>query len=126
MSKKRLTSLGEKDVDQFELINPLIRKIYMDIQELTKKKQDGVLSKTRIAMINRLLESAQLLLKGEASIAYLDRLDEDAIPQNADAMMIIGQYVAALQAYQDRHTTDDSFDDKYWITSDGSRQRKVI
>lgn len=126
MPKKRLTSLDGKDVDQFELINPLMRKIYTDIQELTKKKQDGVLSKTRIVMINRLLESARLLLKEEASIAYLDRLDEDAIPQNADAMLIIGQYVAALRAFQDRHTAVDSFDDKYWITSDGPRQRKVI
>jgi len=126
MPKKRLASLDGKDVDQFELINPLMRKIYTDIQELTKKKQDGVLSKTRIVMVNRLLENARLLLKEEPSIAYLDRLDEDAIPQNADAMMIIGQYVAALQAFQDRHTAGDSFDDKYWITSDGPRQRKVI
>jgi hypothetical protein len=42
--------------------------MYSDVQELTKKKQDRVLSKTRIAMINRLLDNVRDLLKDEPSI----------------------------------------------------------
>lgn len=122
MAKEKLATLHEKDVDQYELITPLFIRMYSDVQELTKKKQDGVLSKTRIAMINRLLDSALALLKDEPSISFLDRLDEDVVPQNADAMLVVGQYVSALQAFKARHTMGEAFETHWSLSSGGFRK----
>jgi hypothetical protein len=125
MAREKRGVLTDKDVDQYELIMPLLDRMYSDIQELTKKRQDGVLSKTRIAMINRLLDSARDLLKGETSINFLDRLDEELMPQNADAMIIVGQYVSALGAFRERHTTVEDFEDRYWSISGSRSSRKA-
>jgi len=124
MAKKQKTRLLAADVDTFEIISPLMAKLYADVQELAKKKPDGILSRTRTDMINRLLDSARILLKEEQSINFLDMIDFDSVPQNADAMLILGQYLSALTAYKDKYTDGEAWD-KYWLVSDSNQQRKV-
>jgi hypothetical protein len=45
----------------------------------------------------------RLLLSKHPSAVYLDLLDEDAVPQNADALLIIGQYLSAMDQYQAKY-----------------------
>jgi hypothetical protein len=104
MPKAQKETLQESAIDEYETLAPLTIRMHGDIQTLTGKKQDGILSKTRILMINKLLERARVLLAQERSLDFLEVLDEDALPQNADAMLVIGQYVSALHAYKTRHT----------------------
>ena len=42
-------------------------------------------------------------MEGEATHAYLDLLDEDDLPQNSDVVLILGQAVAAMEAFKDRY-----------------------
>jgi hypothetical protein len=125
MADSENPKISEELVEKYEFLSPLIARIYEDVQELTKKKQDGVLSKTRIAMVNRLLETAKQILKDEPSSAYLDLLDEHAIPQNADAMLIVGQYVSALQAFKRRYTRGESYE-LYWQLKGQKQYRKAL
>lgn len=105
-----------EDVDRFCMLRPLIGALHRDIQELAKKKQDGALTKTRIAMINRLLKDIKELLSKQASSAYLDLLDEDAVPQNADALLIVGQYLSAMTQFFLKYTQKDFNHNLVWTT----------
>jgi len=46
------------------------------------------------------LTKCQEVLEAEASIDYLDVLDEDDVPQNSDVVLTLSQYVAAMQQFR--------------------------
>jgi hypothetical protein len=85
----------------FDALTPLVTQVPRDFHGLTRKKQDGPVSATRISMINRLFERTKSTLKLKPSWSLLDLIDPDMIPQNADAMLILGQYVDALSSVRD-------------------------
>jgi hypothetical protein len=107
--------ITREDVDRFSLLRPLLVALHRDIQELAKKKQDGVLTKSRIAMINRLLKDIKELLSKQPSSPYLDLLDEDSIPQNADGLIIVGQYLSAMNQYFSKYTKTENYQ-LWWLT----------
>lgn len=117
----RPASITTADVDRYHLLRRLLSALHRDIQELAKKKQDGALTKTRIAMINRLLKDVKEFLAAEPSANYLDILDEDAVPQNADALLIAGQYLSAMDQFQSRYTHYVDYKFK-WITGQDIEQ----
>ncbi|HUK43495.1 MAG TPA: hypothetical protein VLW48_03530 [Candidatus Bathyarchaeia archaeon] len=88
---------------QYETLVPLLDAMHEDIRQLALKSQTSALSKSRIAMLNRLLADAQKLLKHEPAAAYLQVLDEATVPQNADALLVLGQFKAALEQFRDRY-----------------------
>jgi len=106
-------SLTRTQADEFDALTPLLTQLHKDFQELTKKKQDGGVGISRIKMVNRLLERAKVALSKEPSFSLLDTLDEQLVPQNADAMLVIGQYVAALQAVRTKYQ-ENLFGDLVW------------
>ena len=58
-------------------------------------------------MINRLLTDAKGLLSAEPSAPYLELLDEEMLPQNADALLILGQFKAALNQFEEKYSYYD-------------------
>jgi hypothetical protein len=115
------TDITDQEIDRYEALAPLVQSLHQDVQELAKKKQDGALTKVRIALINRLLADVKEFLKNQPSAIYLDLLDEAMVPQNADALLIVGQYLAALHHYQDRYTYRDKSDLQWkWATKRAS------
>jgi hypothetical protein len=107
MAKQSRTHLTRTEADEFDAITPLVKQMHKDFQELTKKKPDGGVGATRIVMVNRLLERAKKSLAKQPSWDLLDHLDADLVPQNADAMLVIGQYVAALEAVRTKFQGDE-------------------
>jgi hypothetical protein len=111
------TDITDQEIDRYESLAPLVQSLHQDVQELAKKKQDGALTKIRINLINRLLADVKEFLKNQPSATYLDLLDEATVPQNADALLIVGQYLAALHHYHDRYTYRDQSDLRWkWAT----------
>jgi len=82
---------------------PLLQAMYSEFKELSKKKPDAAVSKSKIHIVNRLLEKIRVVLIDEESIGFLDLLDEEAIPQASDVTLILSQYVAAMTAFQSKH-----------------------
>jgi hypothetical protein len=97
-------------VQEFTTLRPLLGAMYKEFQELSKKKQDGAISATKVKMVNRLLSAVHKLLEGEPNRGYLDLLDEDDLPQNSDVVLILSQTEAAMNAYSARYN--------YWNGSD--------
>ncbi len=84
----------------YEITMPLLQAMYREFKELSKKKPEGAVGKVKIKVVNRLLTKCQEVLEAEASIDYLDVLDEDDVPQNSDVVLTLSQYVAAMQQFR--------------------------
>ena len=81
----------------------ILDSVYIEIKELSKKKQDGALNEIKVKMANRILAKVKIILKDDPTIEFLDLLDEVSFPTNSDAVLIIAQFKAAMQQYKDKH-----------------------
>jgi hypothetical protein len=95
-------STSEKG-DRYDTLMPLLEAMFREFQDLTKKKPDGVLSKRKVEVVNRLLKDVIGVLEGESSRTYLDMLDEADLPQNSDVVLILGQFVAAMKGFHSKY-----------------------
>ena len=50
-------------------------------------------------------------------------LDEETLPQNSDAVLILSQWQAALAQYKDRHYGYDSYGGHRWFTVENPRSK---
>jgi hypothetical protein len=82
---------------------PLLEAMYIEFKELSKKKPDSAVSKSKIKITNRLLEKVRTVLDESSSIEFLDLLDEDDLPQVSDVTLILSQYVASMKEFRKRH-----------------------
>ncbi|MFB0593944.1 hypothetical protein ACSZM9_04970 [Aeromonas hydrophila] len=84
-------------------MTPLLAAMYAEFKEISKKKPDAAVSKSKMKIVNRLLEKVRTVLSDEESIGFLDMLDEDDVPQASDVTLILSQYMAAMNAFHDKH-----------------------
>jgi hypothetical protein len=113
MSKQAKNS-DSRIVESFDTLNPLVDGLYRDLAVLAGRKQDAPLSKVKISMINKVLRDAKALLEKEPTCSYLDLLDEEAIPNNADALLILGQYKSAMARFKAKYSSLDYMGTTQW------------
>lgn len=102
MSNDKFYTTKEK-AETHDTMTPLLKAMYAEFKELSKKKPDSAVSKSKIKIVNRLLERIRIVLSDEESIGFLDMLDEDDVPQASDVTLILSQYVAAMNAFHGKH-----------------------
>jgi hypothetical protein len=107
----------ESQVAKFKYLSPMLDSALSEMREFAKKKQDGIVSATKIKILNRLLGDIRGILEREESAGYLDLLSEDQLPQNSDAVIVLGQYRAALNSFQEKHSHEINFRET-WITKE--------
>lgn len=118
MSNKKKTSRPTREVtEQFEMLFPIVESVFNEIKDLSKKKQDGALNNLKVKMTNRVLSKVKTILKDDPTLEFLDLLDEESLPTNSDAVLIISQFKGAMQQFKNRHL-DTSSIEEVWITSD--------
>src|SRR5688572_21379756 len=101
---KKIALPTNSDIALFEMLAPMLRSDLDEIRELSKKKQDGVLNQLKVKSINKKLEPIKAILSSEPTVDFLELLDESTLPTNSDAVMLMAQFVAAM----------DQFKKKYW------------
>ena len=111
----------EAIVRKFGLYTKMLTSLGVEIRELSKKKQEGTLNLTKVRMINRVLQPLKLeVLDHIPAHIFLDLLDEDALPNNSDAVLVISQFEAAIKEFDDlyhRRVKVDTFSTRsYWAT----------
>lgn len=94
---------------------PLLDSMYSEFKELSKKKPDAAVSKSKINIANRLLTRVRTILNDEESIDFLDLLDENDIPQVSDVTLILSQYVAAMKEFHKKYHGWDGSEHR-WFT----------
>lgn len=97
-------------VKKFEMLFPMISSDLNEIRELSKKKQDELLNKFKVTTINKKLEQIKIILSGEPTSDFLELLDEDTLPSNSDAVLLISQFVQAMQQFKAKYYTKDRSD----------------
>ncbi|PZX52525.1 hypothetical protein [Algoriphagus chordae] len=122
MAKKieNLDLPNEATVKKYNILSELINSLILETKELSKKKPDEALNKLKIKMINRVLDQLKEILKNQPTIEFLDLLDEDGLPTNSDAVLILGQFRAAMdqfkKSYNGRTTQYES--SRRWFTQE--------
>jgi hypothetical protein len=108
-------STTRERVATYVVVKPLLKTLFDEMKDLAKKKPDAPLSKTKIKIVNRLLEQCQVVLAAEPELKFLDLLDaEGAIAQASDAVLMIGQFVSAMRTFSSRYKYADHIGDHRW------------
>lgn len=106
-------------VNAYEATSPIFEGILKEIRELSKKKPDAIMSVSKVRIINRVLDDLLHFLKNEPSGKYLEKLDEDALPQFSDAVLSMVQFESSLIAFRSRYNVYlEDFMESRWITEE--------
>jgi hypothetical protein len=96
-------TVTQDQVDEFELLYPLLNSVLSEIKTLSAKKQDNALNIFKVKSMNRILERIKTLIAKEPVANFLDLLDEETLPSNSDALIILVQFEAALRTFKSDH-----------------------
>jgi hypothetical protein len=112
----------EEQAATYDRLVPMLEAAHREMTELSKKKQDGVVNTLKIKTLNRLLSELCKVIENDPSYAFVDMLDEETLPQNSDAVLILSQWQAALKQYKNRHYGyDKSTHEQRWFTMENPR-----
>jgi hypothetical protein len=118
----------DDQVKKYKYISLMLDSALFEMRDFAKKKQDGIISETKIKILNRLLTEVRGILVFEESVSYLDPLDEGKLPQNSDAVLILGQYRAAMDSFVKRHKKTINYEEtwitKEWIEAQGEDRKE--
>lgn len=125
MAKKKneenLSLPTRTEVQQFEMIFPMLAADLDELRELSKKKPDGLLNALKVKTINKKLEKIKGLLLSEPTTEFLELLDEDTLPSNSDAVFLVIQFKTAMQQFRSKYfvrTDDFDWSKPEWQTKD--------
>ena len=109
----------DEKAKRYEILSPALDGVYKEVKELSKKKQDDVLNKLKVTMVNRILGQIKELLEDEPTIQFMDLLDDETLPTNSDAVLILARFRAAMDHYKERYCRyDDKIYKKRWFTKE--------
>ena len=113
-------------VDRFLLHLRMLESLAKEVRELSKKKQQDALNVTKVQLVNRVLKPLKYEILAELpSSAFLDLLDEDLLPTNSDAVLVISQYEAALAEFRSEFYRKEAVGyDYYWATVERAAESK--
>ncbi len=92
-------------VKEYFLLSELLNSIYLEMKEFSKKKPDDLLNEFKVKNINRVLSQIKNLLTTEPTSQFLDVLDNDNLPSNSDAILVIGQFKASMNRFYDKNAS---------------------
>lgn len=104
-------------VETFTSSEPIFEGLLKEVRELSKKKPDATMNAGKVKLINRVLIDLLTILKDEPAGKYLDPLDDDALPQMSDAVLVMVQFETALASFRGRYRKY-IYGQHYWITSE--------
>ena len=114
---------SNSQVEKFDYLSPMLDSALAEMREFSKRKQDGIVGATKIKILNRLLSDLREIVSDEATLDYLDPLEEEDLPQNSDAVLILGQYRSALNTFRGTHFNHDLGGLK-WVTKEAIEDRE--
>ncbi|QFY59717.1 hypothetical protein FZ934_04285 [Rhizobium grahamii] len=114
----RLYYVTEAQVLAYEAVYGVFAELFKELKELGKKKPEATLSAAKVKLINRVLDDVRKALKDAPDAKYLDSIDDQALPQFGDAILILSQYEGALKSFKERHYGYRSSHGTGWVIRD--------
>jgi hypothetical protein len=115
MDRDRYKTTTAEKANLHDITMPLLRAMYGEFKEFSKKKPDDAVSEAKVRVVNRLLIRCRDVLESETSIEFLDLLDEDEMPRNSDVVLTLSQYVAAMNQFRSTYYGWNGSEDN-WFT----------
>lgn len=120
-SKKPVIS--EAQAQEYDLLAPLLHSVLHEVKEFTKKKQDEPLNKLKVRAANKILSRIKALLATEPTVEFLELLDEDTLPTNSDAVIIMAQHVSSMKQFKDNYCGYDKNNGEHrWFTKENPKR----
>ena len=91
------------EITKFEMLDELTSSIYIEMKEFSKKKPDDALNPFKVKNVNRVLIQIKDFLINQPTASFLDLLDDETLPSNSDAILIIGQFKAAMDNFRKKY-----------------------
>jgi hypothetical protein len=90
--------MKQEEVDLFEKVQSQLEGLHSEIGALSKKSQNDALNKFKLKFVNQILvEANKILGKNYKPFSDFELFNEDEIPSNSDATMIISQYLGCME-----------------------------
>lgn len=117
----------EEQVEKYEMLAPMLDSLMNEMREFAKKKQDGLVTQTKVRIINRLLKPLKEdILRDEKSIEYVDLVEEEGLlPQNSDVVVILSQYQAALKQFKAKYCYREGGYEAIWHTKERAERERA-
>ena len=93
----------QEEADAYDAVISVFTELFKELKDLGKKKPEAVLSSSKVRLLNKVLADVANCLEGAPDHKYLDMLDDEALPQYSDAILMLSQYDGALKAFRERH-----------------------
>jgi len=114
-----LQTITQKEIDEYNLLDPLLDTLFDEVKTFSSKKQDVQLNRFKVKTINRVLTRVKELIGTDPMSNFLDLLDEDELPTNSDAVLVMAQFQSALAKYKaSREYHDTASYSTKWLTKD--------
>ena len=125
MKKNESNLPSNAEVNQFLMLRELVTGLYDEMKDFAKKSPNETLNEFKIKSLNRVLSPLKELMKDQPTALFLDVLDESSLPTNSDVVIILSQYLTAMQNYEDRYYRLDIFKHKKrWNTKEDPIETK--
>lgn len=115
---------SHEGVVKFDMLFPMLKSDLNEIRELSKKKQDEPLNKFKVKTINKKLAQVKTILVKEPTNEYLELLDEDTFPSNSDAVLMISQFINAMEQFKHKFYCKIDNYTYQWLTIENPEPKK--
>lgn len=89
--------MKETEVELFNKTYAQLESLHDEISLLSKKSPTDGVNKFKLKLINNVLESANKLLGQKKPFEDFTVFDEDQLPNNSDATLILSQYLSCME-----------------------------
>lgn len=120
-----MNKVSKEKVELYEVVRPLLHSAYSEVKVMSDKKQSEQLNLNKVKIINKLFDKVLILLKDEPTIEFLQKLDEDDLPTNSDAVLILSQSLSAMDQFHSKYFHSDeweAFCTGKWQTEDDDEE----
>lgn len=95
---RKTTGLSRAQIDEFELLETQLARLHAELASMRKGKGADALNDFKLKVLNNLLARANVLLGARyEAVAGFDQFDADLLPSTSDALLVVSQYLGALE-----------------------------
>lgn len=107
-------------INDFEKIHIQLESLHNEISALSKKSQNDALNKFKLRFVNQAIcASNKILGDNYRPFPDFEQFNEDDIPSNSDATMMLGQYLNCMEKLRADNIKYSNNGKWFWIADNG-------
>jgi hypothetical protein len=112
--------MNAADIEEFEAVKSQLAAAREELLVLVKKTPNDALSAFKLGLVNGLLRRANAIVDDdERPMADFSEFSNEALPSTSDAVLVIAQYLIALENFRAKRIGEDSIGQWHWLSDGG-------